>query len=301
MTFPAFGVITGVVSEDSAVKVSGRVACIDRDTLQIVDVVKTDAYGTYRFEFLDTSKQYLVLALDDNTISTTSGDSAPPSARYVRIIVGAGGTDTNSKGFGEVEIASTSGGADLTTTSTPTSTPTYSYSNTSNLAVDNNAANGWFAPPGDCAPYITIDLGSSQTIYEVRLQCYNGAGTALSARELVVQLSDDNVTWDTVYAYADPTAWTDGVKKTFVLNARPGTTTYNSDAKNAVVADYVTPVEGFRDWDQFYRAMVALAANNANLYFFDHARMRCAACVSYNASNQSDALTGSQGWPGHPL
>lgn len=300
MTFPAFGVITGVVSEDSAVKVSGRVACIDRDTLQIVDVVKTDAYGTYRFEFLDTSKQYLVLALDDNTVSTTSGDSAPPSARYVRILIGSAGTDSTSKGFAEVELASTAAGADITTSSTPVTTQYHTNSNTANLVVDNNGSTGWFGSANECAPYVMLDLGSSQTIYEVRIQPHDSS-YALAPLELVIQLSDDAVKWDTVYRYAGATAWAAGVKKTFVLNARPGTTTYNSDAKNAVAADYVTPVEGFRDWDTFYRAMVTLAANTANLYFFDHFRMRFASYATYNNNGYVDQLTGSQCYPGAPL
>lgn len=289
MTFPAFGVITGVVSEDAAIKPGGRVACLDRETMEVVDTVVTDQYGVYRFEFLDTSKKYLVLAVDDDSVNTNTPGSTPPSGRYLRLIVGMNSGDNGYKGMVEVEVASTAGGADITTTGTPVTATAYVNSDAPSRLVDNNASNGWYVNNYVLTPYVVIDLGSSQPVHEVRIQSHNTY--AYVPRELVVQLSDDAVRWDTVAIYADPAAWTAGGFKTIVLGPRPDVTTYNSDAKNAVVADHVVPVEGYRDWDGFYRALLRVSPNLADITFFDHHRMRMASLAGVsNGSN--DLRTG---------
>lgn len=64
---PFFGVITGVASEEGALKVGCRIGVIDRSTFVMVDTTVTDSYGVYVFEFLNPAKQYTVVALDDDT------------------------------------------------------------------------------------------------------------------------------------------------------------------------------------------------------------------------------------------
>lgn len=289
MTFPAFGVITGVVSEDAAIKPGGRVACLDRETMEVVDTVVTDQYGVYRFEFLDTAKKYLVLAVDDDSVNTNTPGSTPPSGRYLRLIVGMNSGDSSYKGMVEVEVASTAGGADITTTGTLVTATGYSNSDVPSRLVDNNASNGWLVGVGVSTPYVVIDLGSSQPVHEVRIKSHTA--TTYAPRELVVQLSDDAIRWDTVAIYADPAAWTSGEVKTIVLGPRPDATTYNSDAKNAVVADHVVPVEGYRDWDGFYRALLRVSPNLADITFFDHPRMRMASLAS-TSNTANDLRTG---------
>lgn len=60
------GFITGIVSEDSAVKPLARVFCFERDTMTLAAEALTDGSGTYTIWGLDTSKPYLVLAVDDD-------------------------------------------------------------------------------------------------------------------------------------------------------------------------------------------------------------------------------------------
>ena len=248
MTFPAFGVITGVISEDSAVKPACRVACIDRATLEVVDTVVSDAYGVYRFEFLDPARKYTILALDDDTVAGVSGTDTPPSGRYVRIML-MGNVAGDYVGVTEVEIASTAGGADITTPSTPVWGNARNSGDTPDRVVDNSAS-GWYVHRNTTiVPYVVIDLGSGQPVYEVRVT--PSTTLSYSPAALIVQLSDDLVGWGTVGVFAPGNTWAAGTAKTFVLGARPGVTTYTADAKNGVVADGVVPVNGFRDWDQF--------------------------------------------------
>ena len=60
------GFITGIVSEDSAVKPNGRVVCLERDTMHPVAATLTDEYGGFTFWGLDTGRQYSIIALDDD-------------------------------------------------------------------------------------------------------------------------------------------------------------------------------------------------------------------------------------------
>lgn len=289
MTFPAFGVITGVISEDSAVKPACRVACIDRATLEVVDTVVSDAYGVYRFEFLDPARKYTILALDDDTVAGVSGTNTPPSGRYVRIML-MGNAAGDYIGVTEVEIASTAGGADITTPSTPVWGNARNSGDTPSRVVD-DSGNGWYTHRNTTiVPYVVIDLGSGQPVYEVRVT--PSATLSYSPVTLIVQLSDDCIGWDTVGVFAPGSTWAAGVAKTFVLGARPGVTTYTTDAKNGIVADGVVPVNGFRDWDQFYRAVMQLSANTADVCFFDADRLRYASLgvaqsVSVSVGNTS--------------
>lgn len=279
MTSPAFGVITGVISEDSAIKPACRVACIDRATLEVVDTVVSDAYGVYRFEFLDPARKYTILALDDDTVAGVSGTDTPPSGRYVRVVLGAHAGDGAHKGIAEIEVASTAGGADLITGGTPVYASTYDGSNPPAALKDNSAAVGWYNRiEVEMAPSVVADLGSSQTVYEVRLQV-NPYSAAYFPREVMVQLSDDGVAFDTVGYYVSAAAPEIGAFITIVLGPRATVTTYNTDGKNAVVADYVTPVEGFRDWDTFYREVVRLSPNAADILFFDSVFLHFASCT----------------------
>lgn len=300
MTFPAFGVITGVVSEDAAIKPGGRVLCMDRETMEIVDTVVTDEYGVYRFEFLDTAKKYLVLAVDDPSTNTSTPGSTPPSGRYVRVVVGAHAGDGVSKGIAEIEVASTAGGADLITGGTPVYASTYDGGNTAASLKDNSAANGWYnRVDTEMAPSVVVDLGSSQTVYEVRLQSHS-SNAALFPREVMVQLSDDGVAFDTVGYYVSATAPATSAFITIVLGPRATVTTYNDDGKNAVVADYVTPVEGFRDWDTFYREVIRLSPSAADIMFFDAALLRFASCtiVGSGYSESLNRIVGLVGYEG---
>lgn len=60
------GFITGIVSEDSAVKPNGRVICLERDTMAPVAATVSDQYGGFTFWGLDTNRQYAIIALDDD-------------------------------------------------------------------------------------------------------------------------------------------------------------------------------------------------------------------------------------------
>lgn len=298
MTFPAFGVITGVVSEDAAIKPGGRVLCMDRETMEVVDTVVTDEYGVYRFEFLDTSRKYLVLAVDDDSVNTSTPGSTPPSGRYVRVVVGAHAGDGSYKGIVELEAASTAGGADLITGSTPIYASTYDSGYTPATLKDNSAATGWYNRiDTEMAPSVVADLGSSQTVYEVRLQV-SLYSAAYFPREVMVQLSDDGVAFDTVGYYVSATAPETSAFITIVLGPRATVTTYNTDGKNAVVADYVTPVEGFRDWDAFYREVIRLSPSAADISFFDATMLRFASCT-LAGSGYSDSLNRIVGVYGH--
>jgi len=60
------GFIPGIVSEDSVIKPDNRVYCFERDSMRLVARGLSDENGVYVFKGLDTSKQYLVMAVDDD-------------------------------------------------------------------------------------------------------------------------------------------------------------------------------------------------------------------------------------------
>ena len=174
--------------------------------------------------------------------------------RYWRVYITANNGDQYTA-IQEIELHAVRGGPDITSPSTPATassmaTPAYPPSRLVSNTLQND--NAWATEPGNVFPqWARFDLGTPTEVAEfvVYPPNYNNPGQARAPKDFLIQGSNDDVNWDTVYNALGQINWQTG---NFTPDPPPTPRTY-------VFADAASP--GVSSW-RYWR--VYITANNGS-------------------------------------
>ncbi|MEN9885682.1 MAG: Bordetella phage [Pseudomonadota bacterium] len=165
--------------------------------------------------------------------------------RYWRVCITANNGDSYYS-IQEIELRGSVGGADLTTPAMTAATNN-AFLPAAN-AFDNDFADyfsPWLSNPGASTPlWVSIDLGSAQSVAELAMWCQNYAGgPARAPQDFKLQSSDDNSSWTDEASFTGVTTWAAGTAKTFAIGGGgPVDTPINPGVGTLTLAGYAPTV-----------------------------------------------------------